>query len=69
MGTKELRKRKIWQDVSGGKAGIAEKSFYQVFSQYFEGSDFRIRKKPKEFNICMFYKNFNIISCKYLAEY
>jgi len=50
MGTKELRKRKIWQDVSGGKAGIAEKSFYQVFSQYFEGSDFRIRKKPKEFN-------------------
>ena len=50
MGTKELRKRKVWQDVSGGKAGIAEKSFYQVFSQYFEGSDFRIRKKPKEFN-------------------
>ena len=50
MGTKELRKRKIWQNVSGGKAGIAEKSFYQVFSQYFEDSDFRIRKKPKEFN-------------------
>jgi len=27
MGTKELRKRKIWQDVSGGKAGVAEKKF------------------------------------------
>ena len=25
MGTNELRKRKIWQDVSGGKAGVAEK--------------------------------------------
>lgn len=50
MGTKELRKRKIWQDSSGGKAGIAEKSFYQVFLQNFKGSDFRIRRNPKEFN-------------------
>lgn len=50
MGSKELRKRKVWQDVSGGNAGIAEKNFYQVFLQYFENSDFRIRKKPKEFN-------------------
>ncbi len=50
MGTNELRKRKIWQDVSGGKAGIAEKSFYEVFLHYFKGSDFQIRKKPKEFN-------------------
>lgn len=50
MGTNELRKRKIWQDSSGGRAGAAEKSFYEVFSEYFEGSDFRIRKKPKEFN-------------------
>jgi len=45
-----LRKRDIWQDVSGGKAGDAEEIFYQVFLQHFEGSDFRIRKKPKEFN-------------------
>lgn len=50
MGPKELRKRKIWQDVSGGKASIAEKSFYEVFTEYFKNSDFRIRKKPKEFN-------------------
>jgi len=50
MGTIALRKREIWQDISGGKAGIAEKSFYQVFLQNFKGSDFRIRRSPKEFN-------------------
>lgn len=65
MGTKELRKRKIWQDTSGGKAGIAEKNFYQVFLQHFEGSDFRIRKNPKEFN--NIYSNVKL-SKKVLAE-
>lgn len=65
MGTNELRKRKIWQDISGGKAGIAEKNFYQVFSQYFEGSDFRIRIKPKEFNNIYFNVN---LSKEVLAE-
>lgn len=50
MGKEELRKREIWQDTSGKKAGVAEKNFYQVFSEYFKDSDFRIRKKPKEFN-------------------
>lgn len=50
MGTNELRKRKVWQDISGGKASIAEKNFYQVFLQHFEGSDLTIRKNPKEFN-------------------
>lgn len=49
MGTKELRKRKNWQKRSGKKAGKAEKTFYEVFSQEFKNSDFRIRKKPKEF--------------------
>lgn len=49
MGTNELRKRDIWQDSSGGKAGIAEKSFYEVFSKEFKGSDLRVRPKPKEF--------------------
>jgi hypothetical protein len=49
MGTKELRKRDIWQDVSGGKAEKAEKSFYEVFSKLFEGTEFKIRKRPKEF--------------------
>lgn len=49
MGTKELRKRGIWQDSSGGKAGIAEKNFYEILSKEFEGSNFRLRVKPKEF--------------------
>lgn len=49
MGTKELRKRVKWQDNSGKKAGVAEKKFYSVFLQEFEGSNFRIRSKPKEF--------------------
>lgn len=50
MGTNELRKRKIWQDASGEKAGVVEKSFYQVFSEYFKNSNFRIRRNPNEFN-------------------
>jgi hypothetical protein len=49
MGKNELRKRDIWQDSSGGKAGVAEKNFYDIFSKEFKGSDFRIRSKPKEF--------------------
>lgn len=50
MGRKELSKRDIWQDISGSKAGVAEKNFFQVFSEYFKDSDFEIRKRPKEFN-------------------
>jgi len=50
MGSEALSKREIWQDTSGAKAGAAERNFYEVFLQHFEGSDFRIRKRPKEFN-------------------
>jgi Type II restriction enzyme MunI len=49
MGKNELRKREIWQDASGNKAGVAEKNFHKVFSKEFEGSDLRIRSKPREF--------------------
>lgn len=49
MGTNELRGRKKWQDASGGKAGLAEKTFYSVFEKEFQGTDFRIRSKPREF--------------------
>jgi len=49
MGTKELRKRETWQDESGPKAAVAEKNFHDVFFQNFKGSDYQIRKKPKEF--------------------
>ena len=49
MGKKELRKRAKWQDSSGKKAGVAEKTFYEVFLKEFKNSDLRIRSKPKEF--------------------
>jgi hypothetical protein len=49
MGTNELRGRDTWQDYSGEKAGIAEKSFYDVFTKEFAGTDFVVRAKPQEF--------------------
>lgn len=49
MGTKELRGRDKWQDVSGAKATIAEYNFYSVFTEAFKGTQFRIKSKPKEF--------------------
>jgi hypothetical protein len=49
MGTKALRGRESWQDVSGPKAEAAENEFYDVFLQEFKGTEFRIRDKPKEF--------------------
>jgi len=49
MGTKELRKRDIWQDYSGKNAGQAEQDFYDVFSKEFKGTDFTIHAKPQEF--------------------
>ena len=49
MGTNELRKRSIWQDVSGTKGGVAEKNFHQIFVKEFDGTDFRIRSHPREF--------------------
>jgi len=49
MGTNELRKRKIWQLMSGGKACVAEKNFYDIFQKEFKGTNFRIRSKPREF--------------------
>jgi len=50
MGTNELRRRDIWQDYSGQNAVNAEKSFYEVFKEDFEGTNFRIRRNPKEFS-------------------
>ena len=49
MASSELSKRRNWQTAGGANAGKAEKMFYQVFSQAFEGTDFRIRSKPREF--------------------
>lgn len=49
MGKKELQGRKIWQDLSGGKAGKAEKNFFTVLAAEFKGTPFLIRSKPREF--------------------
>jgi hypothetical protein len=49
MGKNELSGREIWQDYSGANAGHAEKSFYTVMMQAFQGTPFRVREKPKEF--------------------
>lgn len=49
MGKKELKVRETWQDYSGANAGVAERSFFDVMSEAFEGSPFRVRSKPREF--------------------
>lgn len=49
MGKEELKKRVIWQDLSGGKAEKAEKNFYTIMSTAFQGTDYQIRPKPREF--------------------
>lgn len=50
MGSNDLRLREPWQDYSGANAGAAERSFHEVFSQAFAGTDFSIRAKPAEFS-------------------
>jgi Type II restriction enzyme MunI len=50
MGSKENRLRQKWQDYSSSNAGLAEKSFLQVFVKEFEGTAFQIRAKPKDFS-------------------
>lgn len=49
MGSKHNRIRKKWQDYGGGKASVAEKAFFDSFTQVFKETDFVIRDKPKEF--------------------
>ena len=50
MGKKQLEARNNWQNSGGSKAGVAEKEFYKIFQNEFKGTDFRVRKRPKEFN-------------------
>lgn len=49
MGSEDNRKRAKWQDYSGSNAGVAEKSFYEVFKELFKGTNFKIRPNPQEF--------------------
>lgn len=49
MGSDALRSRAVWQDYSGRNAGVAEKSFFDVFENLFQGTEFHIRRKVREF--------------------
>lgn len=57
MGSDANRLRKKWQDYSGKNAGGAEKKFFDVFNEIFEGTEYKIRAQPQEFkNIYVDYK-------------
>lgn len=46
MGKKELSNRLNWENVSGKKAAIAEQNLYEVFYEAFEGTIYKLHKKP-----------------------
>ena len=46
MGKKELSKRMNWEKVSGEKAANAEQNLYKVFEAAFEGTIYKLHKKP-----------------------
>lgn len=50
MGSLENRLRKKWQDYGGRLATSAENSFYEVLSDFFDGTDLIIEKKPSKFS-------------------
>lgn len=49
MGSIHNRTRGKWQDYGGSNAASAENFFFESFKQVFQGTDFQIRAKPKEF--------------------
>ncbi len=49
MGSDANRLRRKWQDYSGRNAGDAELSFFETFRLLFEGTEYAIRRNPKEF--------------------
>lgn len=49
MGSEANRLRSKWQDRTGNLAALAEYEFFNVFNDFFRGTDFIIRKKPNEF--------------------
>jgi len=50
MASKDNRLRRKWQDYSGKNAAIAEINFFNVFNIAFEGTQYQIRRSPKEFS-------------------
>lgn len=49
MGSKALRGRDDWQPASVAKGGAAEDAFFTELQKYFLKTNYRIRKKPREF--------------------
>ena len=49
MGSENNRLRKKWQSYGGEKALFAEAAFFNSFKKVFEGTEYKIRSKPKEF--------------------
>lgn len=49
MASDHNRLRRKWQDYSGRKATVAEVSFYECFKKVFEGTEYSITPKPKDF--------------------
>jgi hypothetical protein len=49
MGSNHNRLRRKWQDYGGLNAGRAEAVFLESFYSVLEGTDYRIRSKPKDF--------------------
>ncbi|MDR0829375.1 MAG: MunI family type II restriction endonuclease [Prevotellaceae bacterium] len=50
MGSDANRLRRKWQNYSGENASSAELDFFNTFEVLFEGTEFKIRSKPKEFS-------------------
>ena len=50
MGSDALRSRAVWQDYSGRNAGVAEKSFFDVFAHLFKDTEYLIRRRVREFS-------------------
>jgi hypothetical protein len=49
VGREHNRQRRLWQDYAGANAARAETDFFSVFRKNFEGTEFQIRARPKEF--------------------
>ncbi len=50
MGSSANRLRKKWQDYAAHNAETAEKDFFVSFNALFNGTEYRIRRYPKEFS-------------------
>ena len=49
MGSNANRLRKKWQDYGGSHATDAEHNFYDVFKDFFDGTEYEIESQPKCF--------------------